>query len=124
MANHQPFGRRVYHGQRSYHTTETARAAALPEKVERTETPVEFDSAIQSESPPPALDDELREWKQSRKRFAHFPWRSLSLMASLCFGIASFALPDSVNEFVQWPLYALFGASLCVGLSGRRRGTS
>lgn len=121
MANHQPFGRRVCPDQRSRHTTETTRAAVLPETFRRTESPVEFDSAVQDETFPPALDAELREWKQSRKPFAHFPWRALSLMASLCFGIASFALPDSVNDIVQWPLYALFGVSLYVGFSGRRR---
>jgi hypothetical protein len=67
----------------------------------------------------PSLDDELREWKLARKRNFQIPWRSLSLMATLCFGIASFALPDSVNDNVQWLLYALSGASLYAGFRKR-----
>jgi hypothetical protein len=49
------------------------------------------------------------------------PWRQLSLVASLCFGIASFALPDSVNDNVQWLLYALMAASAYAGFSKRRK---
>jgi len=49
-----------------------------------------------------SLDDELREWKLARRRNLEIPWRPLSLMATLCFGIASFVLPDSVNDNVQW----------------------
>jgi len=37
-------------------------------------------------------------------------------MAGLCFGIASFVLPDSINDVAQWPLGALMIASFCVGL--------
>jgi hypothetical protein len=33
-------------------------------------------------------------------------------MASMSFGIAAFVLPESVNDAVQWPLYALSAASL------------
>lgn len=48
------------------------------------------------------------------------PWRQLSLMAGLCFGIASFVLPDSINDAVQWPLYALTAASFYTGLRKRK----
>jgi len=41
------------------------------------------------------------------------------LMASLCFGIASLVLPDSVNDILDWTLYGLTAASLYAGLSGR-----
>jgi hypothetical protein len=57
-----------------------------------------------------SVDDELAEWKQSRRRV--IPWRQLSLMASLSFGIASLVLPDSVAEPVEWLLYALTAASM------------
>jgi len=40
-------------------------------------------------------------------------------MASLCFGIASLVLPDSVNENLDWLLYGLMTASLYSGLSRR-----
>ncbi|MEO6839504.1 MAG: hypothetical protein ABI192_01940 [Bradyrhizobium sp.] len=68
-----------------------------------------------------SLDDELREWKLARKRNFEIPWRPLSLMATLCFGTASFVLPDSVNDNVQWLLYALAAASLYAGFRKRRR---
>lgn len=64
------------------------------------------------------VDPELEEWKATRKR--NIPWRALSLMASLCFGIASLVLPAVVNELVQWPLYALTAISLYVGITTRR----
>jgi hypothetical protein len=66
------------------------------------------------------VDRELAEWKRARKQHRRIPWRQLSLMASLCFGIASFVLPDSVNASVQWLLYALMAASLYAGFSRRR----
>lgn len=43
-------------------------------------------------------------------------------MASLCFGVAALALPDSVNEAAQWLLYLLAAASLVSGFI-RRSGT-
>jgi hypothetical protein len=69
---------------------------------------------------PPSLDDELREWKEARAQNFKIPWRQLSLMASLCFGVASFVLPDSVNRDVQWPLYLLMAASFFAGFAKRR----
>jgi hypothetical protein len=76
-----------------------------------------------SKSELPSLDDELRQWKLARKRNFQIPWRQLSLMATLCFGIASFVLPDSVNDNVQWLLYALTAASLYAGFRKRRQHT-
>jgi hypothetical protein len=42
-------------------------------------------------------------------------------VASLCFGIASFVLPDTVNDGVQWLLYALAAASLYGGVAKRHK---
>jgi hypothetical protein len=70
--------------------------------------------------PTPSEDEELEKWRRSRK--FQFPWRQLSLMASLCFGVAALALPDSVNEAAQWLLYLLAAASLVSGFI-RRSGT-
>ncbi len=64
-----------------------------------------------------SIDRELQEWKQARA--FKIPWRQLSLMASLCFGIASFVLPEPVNTPVQWLLYGLAAASL-YGFFARR----
>ena len=69
----------------------------------------------------PVLEDDLRDWQMARKQNFEIPWRPLSLMATLSFGIASFVLPDSVNDNVQWLLYVLAGASLYAGIRKRRR---
>ena len=67
----------------------------------------------------PSVDEELQKWKAERKNKLPIPWRQLSLIAGLCFGIASFALPDSVNDVMQWPLYALMAMSFYAGLRKR-----
>jgi hypothetical protein len=67
--------------------------------------------------PSPDIDAELREWKAQRS--FQIPWRQLSLMASVCFGLASFVLPDSVNANVDYALYGLSAMSLYVWLSGK-----
>lgn len=66
-----------------------------------------------------AVEEEIREWSRSRRHFT-FPWRQLALMASLCFGIGAFALPDSINSVVQWLLFGLTAASFTAGLLRRR----
>lgn len=70
-----------------------------------------------------SLDDELLTWKVQRRRawLMRVPWRPLSLMASLCFGVGAFVLPDSVNDAAQWLLLVLMGASLGAGIAIRRR---
>jgi hypothetical protein len=118
MTNHRSFGRRVGSPPRP-------RFAGNVEAVAQSR-PVQV--PVERPSPPPlasadcpSLDQELLEWKRARKRGFAIPWRQLSLMASLCFGIASFVLPDSVNDNVQWLLYALTAASLYAWYSRRRR---
>jgi hypothetical protein len=69
-----------------------------------------------ADAPALSVDEELRQWKAQRGY--KVPWRQLSFMASLCFGIASFELPDSVNDEVNWLLYGLMAISFCVGVSG------
>jgi hypothetical protein len=70
---------------------------------------------------PPAIDHELQQWRQARRKAYRLPWAQLSLMASLCFGVASLVLPDSVNENVNWLLYALSAMSLVAWFTARRR---
>jgi hypothetical protein len=41
-------------------------------------------------------------------------------MASICFGIASFVLPDDVNRSINWLLYGLTAMSFWVWFKGRR----
>jgi hypothetical protein len=42
-------------------------------------------------------------------------------MASLCFGVATFVLPDSVNSAVDYLLYGLMAASFAAGVVRRRK---
>jgi hypothetical protein len=123
MVNQRSFGRRGNlppSPGRSMGTTETvAQATGVQPTGASIEQPVRFLEKSEFDS----LDDELRQWKLARKRNFEIPWRPLSLMATLCFGIASFVLPDSVNDDVQWLLYALAAASLYAGFRKRRRET-
>ena len=80
--------------------------------------------ARNARDPPPAarpraVDPEFEAWKAGRKR-APIPWRQISLMASLCFAIASFKLPDDLNDVLQYPLYALAAMSFYVWWTGRK----
>lgn len=65
-------------------------------------------------------DPELEAWKRGRNGGWQMPWRQLSLMASLCFGIASFVLPDDVNGTVNWLLYGLMATSFIAGIRKKR----
>ena len=67
-------------------------------------------------------DEELREWREARSRTYRFPWRQVLLMASLCFGVATFVLPDKVSDDLDWLLYGLMAASFIVGIRRRRSG--
>lgn len=67
--------------------------------------------------PPSDVERELAEWK--RARGVRVPWRQISLIASLSFGIAYFVLPDSVNDAVGWVLLALSVASFVNGVVPR-----
>ncbi len=62
-------------------------------------------------APTPTVDDELEEWKRARLRNFKIPWRQISLMAGLCFGLAALVLPASVSDTADWLLYGLMAAS-------------
>jgi hypothetical protein len=116
MVNQRPFGRRIAQQPRFRQTKNEIEAAASTVTAESTSTspPSSIDMAASSD------DDELREWVKARKQGFRIPWRQISLMASLCFGIASLVLPNSVNDDAQWLLYALAAASLYGGFIKRR----
>jgi hypothetical protein len=103
----QTFGRRAQ-------TPAPKASPPVPVKFSRPGAP-----AVKAEPAAPSVDDELREWKKSRVR--NFPIKPLALIASLCFGIGSFALPKEINDEVQWPLYALSAASLYIGFRRKRQ---
>jgi hypothetical protein len=120
VVNQQSFGRRINPQQQPRQTRGAAEFDAPMPSVELADGAGSKHLLPPAETEAPSIDDELREWKQSRNQSLKIPWRPLSFMASLCFGIASFVLPDSVNDGVQWLLYALIAISLFAGLAKRR----
>jgi len=123
MVKPQPFGRRVTSQYRAPRPMESAEVPGRSkEKAALTDFAVGPVSPVLAESKPVTLDDNFDEWSQTRKHGFKIPWRPLSLMASLCFGIASLVLPDTVNDAVQYLLYALMVAGIYAGFSRRRTG--
>jgi hypothetical protein len=123
MVNQRTFGRRGNPPPWSGRSAGTTKTVAQATSVQSTGLSIEQPVRLSEKSEFASLDDELRQWKLARRRNFEIPWRPLSLMATLCFGIASFALPDSVNDNVQWLLYALAAASLYAGFRKRRTGS-
>lgn len=121
MANPRSFGRRGNPTPSSGRSMGTTEAVAQATRVQSTGASIERPVRLLEKSEFRSLDDELRQWKLARKQNFEIPWRPLSLMATLCFGIASCVLPDSVNDNVQWLLYALAAASLYAGFRKRHR---
>jgi hypothetical protein len=114
MAPRQAFGRRA----------SPQACPAPPRQVPVHSVPTPRPVAVASTDAPddePSLDAELSAWKQERGSKFKMPWSQLSLMASLCFGIASFVLPDSVNSNVDWLLWGLTIMSAWVWYSNRRK---
>jgi len=70
--------------------------------------------------PNDAVTEELHTWNRTRERHP-FPWRQISLIGGLCFGIASLVLPDSVNDAAAYVLYAFAGIGFMGGLSRWRK---
>jgi hypothetical protein len=97
-----------------------APAVAVPVVRRERAAPVRLgsDAASPPECDASSVDDEVRAWKAQRS--FTIPWKQLCLMESICFGIASFVLPDDVNRSVNWLLYGLTGMSFWVWFKGRR----
>lgn len=111
MANAPSFGRRTRVQRAEQNRRVVAREALNTARAEQIVlTPAE-------PAPPSDIDRELAEWK--RARGVRVPWRQISLIASLSFGIAYFVLPDSVNDAVGWVLVALSIASFVNGVVPR-----
>lgn len=125
MTKQQTFGRRVNSRNETRQLVrEPVIAASSPELSPRDMVPPQISASTPISVSTPigaSVEDELREWKKSRKGNYKFPWRPLSWMASGCFGIASIVLPSSVNNVVEWLLWALTGASFYAGFRMRQQ---
>ena len=120
MLNQRSFGRRGETQRQPLRSTRTTESAAQSTRVKSAGPSIALTMSLLEKPEFSQLDADLREWKRARKRNFEIPWRPLSLMATLCFGIASFVLPDSVNDTAQWFLYVLMAASFYVGIRRRR----
>ena len=119
MADQRAFGRR--NPQPQPRVVRAEPKAVTPVKEASFEPSVEPSFPPSAKTDFPTRDEDREDWEAERKHAFKLPWRQLSLMASLCFGIASFVLPEEVNDSVQWLLYGLIAASLYAGLSKPRR---
>jgi hypothetical protein len=119
MVNQTAFGRRTTASRPIARATEVSEPVRPAGNHARSEQVAERSSALLMHTASPPIDDEFQEWKKARKRHSGLPWRQLSLMASVSFGIASLVLPDSVSDTLDWVLYALMAASAYAGLQQR-----
>jgi hypothetical protein len=118
---HRSFGRRGETLAQRSRSKGSIQAAAQNRTIESADRSLAGPALLSEKQPEfSSLDDDLRAWKRARKKNFEIPWRPLSLMASLFFCIASFALPDSLNDALQWPLYGLAAASFCAGFRRRQ----
>jgi len=117
----QQFGRRTTHQEFSQALKPPAGSRSGPDS-ERTDGFENVDFALDAMEAI-SVDDELDEWKKARREHFRLPWRQISFMASLCFGVGSLVLPDTVNHIVQWALFALGAISLVAGFSAGSRPT-
>jgi hypothetical protein len=98
---------------------DTAREPVQPDAAPAVE-PKPVVTAVVAPVPELSDDEELRRWTEERQRtlFYRLPWKQFSLIASLSFGIASFVLPDDVNDSVDYLLWGLSLISFAVWISG------
>jgi hypothetical protein len=117
VVNERTFGRRADQQPRYRQAKSEIEVAAS--KATSTLLSVSPPSSLEMTTPSP--DEELLAWTKARKQNFTIPWRQVSLMASLCFAIASLVLPDTLNDNIQLLLYALAAASLYGGFARRRK---
>lgn len=120
MQSAKPFGRRVNLQQEASGLAASAASAAPHKRAERAEVTRAPAPPLPRGHQPAIPDDDIDEWKPNRKGIARSPWSGpLLLMASMCFGTASFVVPGELNDAVQYLLWALTAASLVVWYARR-----
>jgi hypothetical protein len=79
--------------------------------------------------PEPVCDADGKDWeprqrppsRKARKMSSAEPWRSISIVATLGFGLSSWLLPDAIQDIVQLVLGILTAGALFAGLRARIR---
>lgn len=115
MSNQRPFGRRSSPQQQPLPGRRKLDTSPSPAKSTGPDVSIDRISLLHGESTFPHGNAQ-RDWEESTKWQIKVPWRQVALMASLCFGVAAFVLPDSINEKLHWILYGLVAMSLHAGL--------
>ena len=114
MPSQKAFGRRAA-PQREFWLQPSAATAFAPAAVVSSE-PVKV--SVPPQETPGDVDQELEEWKASRKiqkRSFREPWRTLAIASTIGFGASSWLLPDSVADVAQLVTAALCAASFFAG---------
>jgi hypothetical protein len=119
MVNQRPFGRRSSPQWQPLSEGPKLDLPAPEIKSVIADPPSGQSSLFHTEAIFPRVKEPLMERKPAIERRFKMPWRQLSLMASLCFGVASFVLPDSLNDELNWLLYGLMAISAYAGFSKR-----
>jgi hypothetical protein len=109
--NPQPFGRRTKPQHQARGAIESVEVIGQSKKADSTDVVLRSSSPVLPKTQVSTGGYNSQEWKTREQGF-RIPWRPVLLMASLSFGIASFVLPDTVNDAVQWLLYALMAAGI------------
>ena len=119
MINQRAFGRRTIPQPQPLRAGPKPHLPAPEAKPAIADMAAEHAALLQREILFPQASEDWRGKDQAIKPKFKVPWRQVALMASLCFGIASFVLPDTINDDLDWLLYGLMAISAYVGLSKR-----
>ena len=119
MNTQRSFGRRTISRPQPLRAAPKLDLPAPDAKPVVADVPADQASLLHKEIMFPRADGEWREREQPIKPKLKIPWRQVALMASLCFGIASFVLPDSISDDLDWLLYGLMAISAYAGFSKR-----
>ncbi len=134
MAGSASFGKRPPSGPASYRqlpklpeTSGVGGFARLPAFADQPVAANDSSATDWREAPLPAIppahdmmdrfvdEIDIETWKAQRKSQRRIPWRQISLMAALSFGVGSFVLPGDVNAMVRPILWALSGIAFASG---------
>jgi hypothetical protein len=118
--NRQPFGRRAAQSTCFNEATPPATSSGVAHAQPAVSPGHEALESPSASAADDSVDEELREWKKARRKTVKLPWRQIAFMASVCFGVGSFVLPDSINHAVQWPLLGLAVLGFAAGFSKAR----